>query len=352
MKIYHQTQKVRCTNMELLRIVAMILVLIVHANFHSIGAPTIQEMETDTAGSIIRLIVQGLSSICVNVFVLLSGWFGINFKLSRLAEFLFQVLFFAFLGVAIAAFCQHVNLISALGSGLFMLSDKTYWFVKAYLMLYFISPILNSYSRTASREQYKCVLILFFLFETIYGFGAGVKWFNEGYSTMSFIGLYLLARYCKIYPSRLTFSTKYMDVGICFLALLLTTLIVFITYLFNIQHHFLGRCFNYDSPLVIITSLYFLLFFSKIKIPYNKVINNIAISCFAVYLVHANPYVLRTYYSATIRCWFEECGGIEFLLRTSAFLIFFFFTSILLDKVRIYFWRWIKFSIYKTNDNG
>ena len=51
----------RDSNMELLRIVAMLLVLVVHADFASIGSPTIIEVMDAPYSSIARLGVECIS---------------------------------------------------------------------------------------------------------------------------------------------------------------------------------------------------------------------------------------------------------------------------------------------------
>ena len=85
----------RQSNMELLRIVAMFLVLIVHADFAALGHPTYDQAVNETAVTLWRYIFEGLAIVCVNVFVLLSGWFGIRPSVKGFSKFIFQVFFFS-----------------------------------------------------------------------------------------------------------------------------------------------------------------------------------------------------------------------------------------------------------------
>ena len=48
-------KKVRYSNMELLRIVAMFLVLLVHADFFSLGAPEVTDCMNDTFNSALKV---------------------------------------------------------------------------------------------------------------------------------------------------------------------------------------------------------------------------------------------------------------------------------------------------------
>ena len=87
-----ETTKVRQSNLELLRIVAMFLVLMVHANFLSLKAP-IHEDGIDCF-VILKCFVQSISIVCVNVFILISGYFGIKLKIKSITNFCFNVSFF------------------------------------------------------------------------------------------------------------------------------------------------------------------------------------------------------------------------------------------------------------------
>ena len=90
-----KNEHVRDSNMELLRIIAMLLVMVVHVDFRALGIPVFEEVQTNPFSSSFRFLTESFSFISVNVFVLLSGWYGIKFKLDRLWEFLFQVFFFS-----------------------------------------------------------------------------------------------------------------------------------------------------------------------------------------------------------------------------------------------------------------
>ena len=81
--------KERDSNIELLRIVAMLLVMMVHANFFTLGPPSQTDINTSFVSSFMRFFCESLCIICVNVYILISGWFGINAKAKRIIEFIF-----------------------------------------------------------------------------------------------------------------------------------------------------------------------------------------------------------------------------------------------------------------------
>ena len=73
------TAKSRLSNIELLRIFSMFGVLIVHADFGALGNPTHTELFFTPVFTIMRTFIEAFAIVAVNVFVLISGWFGINY---------------------------------------------------------------------------------------------------------------------------------------------------------------------------------------------------------------------------------------------------------------------------------
>lgn len=345
------TKIMRDSNMELLRIVAMLLVLVVHADFASLGSPTIIEIIDAPYSSIVRLGVEYISIISVNVFVLLSGWYGIKMKSKGLIGLLFQSMFFGILGIILYnilvntfipsnAF-QGVNLDVATPASAFfsilMINFEDYWFVKSYVLLYILSPILNAYVEQYSHKQFRTILALFFISQFLWGWYYGsVGFFSNGYSAMSFIGLYLLARYIRIYQPAFSKYHKSKDVLVYIVLTIISTTLAFVS--INQGWNLLySATYKYNSPLVIAASIAFLLFFSKIRFQ-SSIVNTIASSAFGVYLLHAqsNLYII---YTKTIRKWFETENNCCFLLNTITFIITLFVASVLIDKIRIYLWN-------------
>ena len=87
-------QKTRNSNIELLRIIAMVMILGLHVNFLAIGGPSTQDITSSPFQSFIRLFAEYICIVGVNIFVLISGWFGINYKPKGIVQFLFQSMFF------------------------------------------------------------------------------------------------------------------------------------------------------------------------------------------------------------------------------------------------------------------
>ena len=91
-----QETKIRESNFELLRIIAMFMVLVLHADFQALGEPTRADILSSTLTSSLKVFFEMASIIAVNVFVLISGWFGIRPSIKGFCKFVFQCLFFSF----------------------------------------------------------------------------------------------------------------------------------------------------------------------------------------------------------------------------------------------------------------
>lgn len=339
--------KGRDSNMELLRIVAMLLVMMVHADFRALPVPSCEETHTDMLSSFLRFFTEGASIICVNVFILLSGWYGIRFKVSRLAEFLFQVLFFGVVCCLVYVIFNpgKVGVVEAIAN-IFLFKGWAYWFVKAYLGLYILSPVLNAFVKAVSQKEFCWFLFLFYFFQTLYGWMSnGAMYFMEGYSALSFSGLYLLARYVRLYPNRYTRLQRQYDMIIYGILTLVMSVSAFVITYLDIPEAG-SLLWKYTSPLVIVSALHFLLFFSKISFS-NKFVNYVAASSFAIYLIHSNAFLAKPYYDDIIKGWFySQDSTLMFICMTAGLLAGYFVVAILLDKVRIFCWRKLESLFY------
>ena len=329
--------KKRQSNFELLRIISMFMVLLLHADFQALGAPLcIDDIASSPFISTIKVSLEMASIIAVNVFILISGYFGIKPTIKGFLKFVFQWLFFS-IGIYVVMILMDYSKFSLnnLATCLLLKPDTPYWFIPSYICLYFFAPVLNSFIDTAKKTQFICVLISFIIFQTIYGFITnGADFLMKGYSTLSFMGLYLLAGFVRKHID----LSKYSK---CFFAncyLLITTLltIVWITTVCIDQSIIYSRMLCYSNPLVIASSLCLLLLFSKISFT-STIINKIAASSFAVYLLHCHPF-LYSYYLESIRSINASNVFINALFILCVIGLWF-AVAILLDFLRIFIWN-------------
>lgn len=321
----------RQTNIECLRILAMFLVLTVHAAFWATGGPTIEDFNSNPLGSFTKTLIESISIVCVDVFILISGWFGIRPTAKGFCNFIFQCAYFL-VGIYAVFLLFGWAQLSFEGIAGMLCLTKMNWFIKAYAALYIISPILNAFVEKADKKTFRNVLIAFFIFQTIWGWTNAAKFVAGGYSTFSFIGLYLLARYVHLYGIGKLSDWGGVSYVVC---VILNT----IAYYLCCRLHIPISVFAYVNPLVIIGSLGMLLHFVNLKVRYNKTINWIAKSSFAVFLLHTNPNIGVPVFVRYIKEIYTSISGIECMAVILAILIMIYIVAIILDQPRKWLWN-------------
>lgn len=320
----------------------MLFVVLMHVNGFKDLDPRTHDMVVDhTFFSASRFFLQSIVIVGVNVFILISGWFSIKASIKGLLKFVFQVAFLYFL-VYVVLVALGLRPISV--SHLLSCFTLGYWFVHAYLILYIISPALNAFTEHASKKTFLNVVVIFLVYQTIYGW---IKPVSEsiamGYSPISFIGLYLLARYIRMYGKEIlewkSFKLWSIIIGVVVLNTGVALMLAWLG-----KGTMIELIYYYCSPLLIVQSLCLLILFSRMKFQ-SRFINWVASSCFAVYLIHMHPMV-RDYF-------FEEVGKIWHMPNIGSIIGYFialiitiFAVSILVDKLRITVWNIISKRLY------
>lgn len=343
----NRSKKVRDSNMELLRLVAMLLVLVVHANFRALPVPGYTHVHANPSSAFLMFMTEAFSIYAVDLFVLLSGWYGIRFKGKRLAELGFQVLFFGIFAIGVCAVFAPQELSHNVFNRLLLLGVNDYWFVKTYVALYLLSPVLNAFVEKASRREFALVLAAFFAFQFVYGWAfESTRWLVAGYSLPSFIGLYLLARFMRLHPLRVWQLSRWADLGI-YLGVVATLTIA----MFVIKQHGGrgGALYFYICPLVILGAMHLLLFFSKFSFR-NRWVNWLAVSAFAAYLTQSSSFIGGPFYDQIILNWFNNEPRFQFILYCVSFVLAVFLGSILIDKLRILLWNGISRLIDRSHN--
>lgn len=320
----------------------MLMVLSLHADFLSIGTPLKMDFLNDGPNAWARTVFESFSIVSVNIFVLISGWFGIRTTIKGVAKYLFQCLYFTmgiwFIFILIGSADVFPSFLYN-----FFFCYYEYWFVRSYLLLYLLAPMLNQFIKTSSKRVAGFVISSFLLFQIIYGFTCWDPTLNRGYSTISFIWLYLLARFIKQY--NLLEKAKILNWSIIMICCIILNSVLF--YIVTVYEINLLSVYAYNNPVIILQSVSILVIFSKIQFGVNSLINWISISCFAVYLGHINPYILPWFKSVVLSIYLSF-DKLACVLALMLYIVIVFIISILLDQPRIWLWNLIsKSSIWE-----
>lgn len=324
----------RQSNIELLRVVSMFLILVVHVVYFSLGIPTQEMVVSSPVSSITHLFIMAVSFCAVDVFVIISGYFGIKPSKTKALSLGYISLFYPL--VISILFCCLV------GGGInwlrvFYLQPKSNWFVLSYFILFLLSPVLNAFVQNASKKELRNVIIAFYVFQSIFGWaGQSCVEYENGYSALSFIGIYLLGQYLKLYPESFKLKKGYGYLLFFIGSSLLITLISFVG--IRLTQSPL-RMFSYINPLVIVSSVSLFMFFKSLSF-YSSVVNYVAKSTLAVLLIHTN-WLVMPHYEQYVLTLYQQYDGLMCIGAFLISLIFIYVFCVISDQLRIISWNWL-----------
>ena len=130
---------------DILRIIAMLMVTMLHITGHGLGGV---EIEAFSGTYWIVLIFNTFSLVAVNCFVLISGYFlsQKNISLKKMVALWFQVWTYSVAIYLVLCAMPGVDVnfsIPALVECLCPLLSNQYWFFTCYFLLHLVSPVLN-----------------------------------------------------------------------------------------------------------------------------------------------------------------------------------------------------------------
>lgn len=195
-------QRERQNNIELCRVCVMLFIVIHHCIVSGLGLnKTLNDGgENFSSATICLIIMNAFVIVSVNVFFLISGYFGIKLSTQKIKKLLEEVLFYS---VAIYAICMLLSVERLSLKNILkytFLSINNYWFVMVYLALMFISPALNyavDYLKENHCEAQGLGIMFFCLCVYGYVFSNGFSEYigiNNGYSLNFAAFLYITGR--------------------------------------------------------------------------------------------------------------------------------------------------------------
>lgn len=306
------TTKVRNSNFELLRIIAMMFIVIWHISIHA------QKGELASHKYILALTITG-----VNLFVLISGYFSIKLNWKNLLTLVGTIAFYNLASVIFK--WQITGTTPMLGeiAGCFPpLCNTPWWFINCYFILMLLSPVINIVLEKATDKQYIYTLSILLFTSCISGF-CFKNFINiTGYNTFHFITIYVLGNSIKKFhlPSRLStreFACTYI----------LSTLCIFTL------SFFATRTIFYNNPLIIISALSLFCLFAKLDFK-SKAVNYIATFMLPVYLLQdssTGQIIYKYLYQSGLKMDFQ---GIDYIVLICLYVLILLASAYILDTIR------------------
>ena len=331
----------RESNIELLRILAMLGVIILHYNNPSIGGG----LSFVKSGSINYWFLNLIESIfvcAVNLFMIISAYFMASSNkrdLWKPIQLLAQVIIFSVSKYTLISMIKCNFSIRGLVGALIPAN----YFVILYIVVFIISPYINLifvHLDSRKRKLFICTLILLFsVYPTIvdvlievtkHSFNGlssiGVYGSQYGYSIVNFALCYCVGAYIRFESEDISKVNTSKLIG----GLLACVIIMTVWSALNdrIGYFTEKTAWEYCNPLVIVSAVCIFLLFKRINIKNSKLINSLAKGSFTVYLIHIN---LVTHV------------GVKLFVNKN---IFFLLLHMALSSALIYFVCWIIYLVY------
>jgi surface polysaccharide O-acyltransferase-like enzyme len=282
----------RNSNLEFLRILSMLLIIMHHYSVH--GAFVLDPGILTTNKVIVQILSAG-GKLGVNCFILITGYFMIesSFKVKKLLKLVCEIFFYSAILFAIFTAFGLADFSAKLAiKSFFPTIFSIYWFATAYVVLYVFSPYLNVFIKGLDEKKHlNLILLLIVLWSVIPTFTTAAP----GMSNLSwFMTLYIVAAYIRLYPNK-WFEKDKLNI---WLALSTYTLIlssfIFLD-IIGLRINAVGIRATYFISMnnlpMLFCAITLFLGFKNLKIKDNKIINGIAASMFGVYLIHDNYFV-------------------------------------------------------------
>ncbi len=286
----------RNLNIEVLRIVAMFMIIAGHAITHT----NILENISGYNFYIIKFF-EIVFNVGVNIYVLISGYLLCDkqFKFKKIILLWLQIFFYSTLIYFVLVILGQINFeIREFANVLLPISGNRYWFARVYLGLYLLSPFLNILINNMNKKQHQYLLIvctvLFSLWRSFIPFATTLN-VEGGNSIIWFCVLYVFAAYIKRYGI-LCCKTKILIVFTfcCYLIAYFSAIFIeTISQKMGFGGKGASLFTTYTSfPMLFgaVGSLCIFLNSPQIK-KFSKIILWFSLSSFSVYLIHDNPYL-------------------------------------------------------------
>lgn len=289
-------KKERSSNIELLRIFAILLIIAFHYAFKG-GF----WFETVTVNKMIINVATMFGELGVNLFVLITGYFMINgtFRWKKVVYMMVQVQFYTWLSLFIL---NNGNL-----GEMLLYADRydfcpniygLYWFTASYMLLYIVSPYLNRLIRNLSKKEHETLVVicltLWCVIPTIFGMRIDDTETLLNYNRFIWmIVVYFIGAYISLYKDDIKLLSY--KAGVYFVAaFLMLFMIAGIIFFMECHMGFFQRIgimsatyfWRPNTIVMVIWSLTIFVAFLKLKMPNIKWINRLASTTLGIYMFH------------------------------------------------------------------
>lgn len=288
----------RQPNFELLRIVAMLMIIVLH--YLNKGGLLAPYAEDRTAVNFAAHLTEAFCIVAVNCYVLLSGYFLAEsaWKPGRVASLAAQILFYSVL-IPVVLLCVGVVPARELSvydwlNYLLPVETEHYWFATAYLVMYAFAPFLAAGVRAMEKRTLQIVIVMLVFYFSIWKsiVPATIATDRYGYDYGWFLCLFLIAAYLRRYGLRVLERKRnaaLLYVGMSFGIFLLAAVSGMLADRAAFFAYYTAMPTTYNHIFCLAGAVGLFMVFKEIKMPEGRaaaVVRGLAPYTFGVYLLH------------------------------------------------------------------
>lgn len=267
---------IRQSNFEMLRIIVMFFIVFYHMLLWL----------SDSYGTNIAQPLWIPLHIAVPIFVLISGYFHIHPTAKGLIKLILPMIIYYIPVEILYNVLTHTEGGSKFYIKTFLfLNYCPYWFIRTYLWLFFIAPLINKFIESIRPSRRFALIALLAFASCCVGIIGDDTSLLGGKNVINFILLYIIGDTIKVYKNIWAkwAQSRLFAFWIVYNAIQMLT--------FHLTKHGFQFFFEYNSPLLIFNAILFFILFAKIQIT-NKKINYLASSVFAIYIITNTPVII------------------------------------------------------------
>jgi surface polysaccharide O-acyltransferase-like enzyme len=310
-------KKPRNSSIELLRILAIIMVIANHFCTHGIIIPQ-KAFSNDQATwqVILAFIISYGGDLANNLFILITGYYMASVKkqnYKRMLRLLFDMCLYSWI-IMLVFYLLHLRAFDKdyFIRGLFPFWRGLNWFVCCYLVLLFFVPYINTMISGLQQKDFLIMILLIALFKCVLPLWDFNTYMGSTKELSQFIFMYLTGSYIRLWTDVSQLRQKAnLLAAVTVLSVLCLLLLTLERSYFSIH----GNGFSnvgikhyggFFQPLIAVELLLLFLSFREF---HSRFINTIAKSVLGIYLIHDNPLVRDM-------IWLKLLPNLDYLYRS------------------------------------
>lgn len=281
--------KTRNSNIEVLRFLLMVAILLWHVIVHGCDFKHIGCDGFVYDNSIpVKLFLASLTLPALYCFVLISGFYELHLKAKRLIELLLWCVIVSVVSALIKRYFFGYEVgfkgLKDFWQSFFPITSNGWWFMTAYVQLMVLSPFLNYGMKQMDRHHIKILLIVLYCMSLLH---MVILEPNAGSSLLGLIFIYLLGRYFNVYgfPYIKKIRRIYLVSLFSFFGLMLAGYyLICMSGVFEVSKvifYFMGLA----NPFIVIMSVCIFYFFINLPVWSNTKVNALIAPNLFIYLI-------------------------------------------------------------------